>query len=114
MFLMVVDAQGGDVEAVDGGPDHLVHGVGLVLVAQPDGPELQHRGDDEAGEHLVADVLGQEQGEGLLLLEQGLFRVLGDEEGQQQAETQDDDQQGPGDDPDELERAGALLTMVLQ
>ena len=102
------------MEAVDGRADHLVHGLGLVFVAQPDGPEVQHRGDDEAGEQLVADVLGQEQGEGLLLLEQGLFRVLGDEERQQQAETQDDDQQGPGNDPDELELAAAFLAIIRQ
>ena len=111
---LVVDAHGRDVETVDRGPDDLVHDLGLLLRAKLDGPVLDQRGDHEPGEELVADVLGQEQGELFLFFEQRLFRVFGDEQGQQQAETQNDDQQGPGYDLDELERPAAVVVMVEQ
>ncbi len=102
------------MKAVHRRTNDFIKRLGLNLLTQADPTVTHDCGHDESGKHLMADILRQKQAELLLLVQQGSFGVLGNEDRQQQTEAKNNGKQAPGNDSDELERPAAAVVILYQ
>jgi hypothetical protein len=98
---------------MDGVFHHLIHKIVLVAVAELDYAEAVDNRDNKILEHLVIEILANEKGGILIARKKGLFRFLGQDHGEGEAEDGEHNETGPGKKFDQPELL-AILRFALK
>jgi hypothetical protein len=81
---------------MDGVFHHLIHEIILIGIAKLDTAEAVDDGNNKILEHLVIEILADKKSGVLIAREKGLFRFLGQDHGEGEAEDGEHNETGPG------------------